>query len=312
MRPLVSLFGLTLVGGLCAAAFAATPYQPLQPLAVDDGSSNDGPFRRIATFPVFLNTSVTEETVAEIVAYCEKTKELVYTDSATGNIGFIDIKDASNPLPGGVLAMGGEPTSVTTLGKYALVCVDTSADFVNTSGVLQVVDVKNRQIVRTIQLGGQPDAISVSPNGKYAAIAIENERNEDLGSGAPPQLPAGFVVIVDLVGNPAAWTTRNVDLVGVPTLFPQDPEPEFVDINEFNVAAVTMQENNHVALIHLPSGAIVGDFSAGTVDLDGVDTDEDDLIQQTSTLGNVPRRSPSPPRTRATCSAARAASRPGS
>jgi hypothetical protein len=286
MRPFACLFGLTLVGGLAAAAFAATPYQPL---TVDGGSSNDGPFRRIATFPVFLNTSVTEETVAEIVAYCEKTKELVYTDSATGNIGFIDIKDASNPLPGGVLAMGGEPTSVTTLDKYALVCVDTSANFVNTSGVLQVIDVKNRQIVRTIQLGGQPDAISVSPNGKYAAIAIENERNEDLGSGAPPQLPAGFVVIVDLVGQPASWTTRNVDLVGVPALYPQDPEPEFVDINEFDVAAVTMQENNHVALIHLPSGQIINDFSAGTVDLDGVDTNENDLIQQTSTLGNVPR-----------------------
>jgi hypothetical protein len=289
MRPFACLLGLTLVGGLAAAAHAATPAQPLAPAALDGAASNDGPFRRIATFPVFRNTSVGTETVAEIVAYCEATKELVYTDSANGSIGFIDIKDASDPQPGGVLAMGGEPTSVTTLGKYALVCVDTSANFVNTSGVLQVVDVKKREIVRTLPLGGQPDAIAVSPSGKYAAIAIENERDEDLGSGAPPQLPAGYVVIVDLVGTPTTWTTRTVDLVGVPDLFPQDPEPEFVDINEFDVAAVTLQENNHIVLIHLPSGQILKDFPAGTVDLNGVDVEENDLIQQVDALPAVAR-----------------------
>lgn len=39
------------------------------------------------------------------------------------------------------------------------------------------------------------------------------------------------------------------DLDGVN--FPTDPEPEFVSINENNVAVVTLQENNALVLIDL-------------------------------------------------------------
>ena len=34
---------------------------------------------------------------------------------------------------------------------------------------------------------------------------------------------------------------------------PSDPEPEFVDINRRNEAVVTLQENNHLAIVDLPS-----------------------------------------------------------
>ena len=39
-----------------------------------------------------------------------------------------------------------------------------------------------------------------------------------------------------------------------------------MSINELNVAAVTLQENNHVALVHLPTGTVIHDFPAGTGD----------------------------------------------
>lgn len=248
-----------------------------------------GPFRRVASFPVFLNTSEDERSVAEIVAAADGGNLLVYTDGATGSIGFIDVTWPADPQPAGVVPVAGEPTSVAVKGRYALACVNTSPDFVNTSGELVVIDVFTRQVVRTLQLGGQPDAIAVSPSGRYAAIAIENERDEDLGNGEPPQAPPGFVVIVDLIGPPALWSTRTVDLVGVPDLYPEDPEPEFVDISAANVAAVTLQENNHVVLIRLADGAILADFPAGSADLDGIDADEDDLIRQDASLDDVPR-----------------------
>jgi hypothetical protein len=177
----------------------------------------DGPVRRVASFPVFLNTSADVETVAEIVAAANGGNLLVYADGATGNIGFVDISDPHDPQPGGAVSVGGEPTSVAVVGRYALACVNTSADFVHTSGNLEVIDVDTRSIVRTIPLGGQPDSIAISPNGRHAAIAIENERDEDLGSGEPPQAPPGFVVIVDLVGSPSHWSTRTVDLVPTST-----------------------------------------------------------------------------------------------
>lgn len=259
-------------------------------LTAGAAAQGDAPFRRIATFPIFENTDVNNETVAEIVAATADGNTLIYSDSQLEVAGFVDITDPANPQPAGTVALPGEPTSVSVRGGFALVTVNTSPDFVNTSGSLEVIDIATQTIVRSIDLGGQPDSAAVSPDGAYAAIAIENERDEELGNGAPPQLPAGYLVIIDLIGNdPADWVRRDVDLVGVPTLFPDDPEPEFVDINVFNIAAVTLQENNHVALVSLQSGQVLTSFSAGTVDLDGIDIDEEDLIDQTASLQDVPR-----------------------
>ena len=55
-----------------------------------------------------------------------------------------------------------------------------------------------------------------------------------------PQSPPGFLTIVDLVGEPSSWTTRNVDLTGLAERFPTDPEPEYVAINANNQVAVTL------------------------------------------------------------------------
>jgi DNA-binding beta-propeller fold protein YncE len=129
--------------------------------------------------------------------------------------------------------------------------------------VIDLGDVSGNPVIH--ELGGQPDSISISPDGSYAAIAIENERDEDVNGGEMPQLPGGFVTIVDLVGDPADWTQRDVLLEGVADRFPTDPEPEFIDINAANQAAVTLQENNHIVIIDLPTGAIVSDFPAGSV-----------------------------------------------
>ncbi len=276
------------IAGLAMIGTALTP-----PLHAGDRESRSPEkyFRRIATFPVFLNSDVNTETVAEIVTANENGQLLIYTDSQTQNIGFVDISDPSDPQPDGTLDVGGEPTSVAVVRKYALAVVNTSENYVNTSGVLQIINLNTRQIVRSIDLGGQPDSIAVSPDGKYAAIAIENERDEELGNGEPPQSPPGFVVIVDIKGNPTHWTTRTVDLVGVPTLFPTDPEPEFIDINQKNIAVVTLQENNHLALIDLQTGKVINHWEAGTVDLTDIDTNENDLIELNSSLNDV-RREP--------------------
>src|SRR5690606_3965218 len=116
-----------------------------------------------------------------------------------------------------------------------LAAVNTSTSFTEPDGYLAVVDVENRSIVAELPLGGQPDSIAVSPDGQYAAIVIENERDEDVEvggvEGGLPQAPAGYLVVVDVAGPAAEWTMRQVDLTGLAAYAPQDPEPEFVDIN---------------------------------------------------------------------------------
>src|SRR5699024_11084699 len=112
-----------------------------------------------------------------------------------------------------------------------------------------VLSLKTHEVRARHSLDGQPDSIAISPDGRYALIAIENERNEDDNDGQLPQLPAGYAVIVDLQGAPQQWPLRRVELTGIADRFGDDPEPEFVDINANNIAAVTLQENNHVVLI---------------------------------------------------------------
>lgn len=280
----------------------------LPPSAHADSSDKlrheDASFQRIATYIVCENTScdtsVIKETVAEIVAVSKDGNTLVYTDSPSGKIGFVDISDPEHPVGLGTLGTGGEPTSVAVAGKYALVGVNTSGDFVSPSGQLAVYDLPACLAnlaacspVRVIDMGGQPDSVATSPDGRYAAVAIENERDEDVTvdgvEGGLPQYPAGFLNIVDLVGAPGTWGVRRVDLTGLAAYASDDPEPEYVSINKANIAAVTLQENNHIALVNLVNGRIIQDFNAGSVDLVGINTAEEKLIELNGALTDVPR-----------------------
>jgi phytase-like protein len=251
-------------------------------------------FRRVATLPNYLNDSdANGETVSEIVASTRSGNTLVYTDGLLEEIGFIDLADPHAPAPAGKLSVGGEPTSVAVLGEnLALVAVNTSVSFAEPSGHLAVVDIAARTIVAELELGGQPDSVAISPSGRFAAIAIESERDEDVVvdgvEGGLPQLPGGFLAIVELAAEPASWAVRRVELTGLASYAPGDPEPEFVDINAADEAVVTLQENNHVAVVDLATGDIVSHFSAGDVALSGIDATEDGDISLVESLV-VPR-----------------------
>ncbi len=239
-----------------------------------------GVFRRVATLDVSGG-------VAEIVAASPDGRTLVYTNSLDKKIGFVSIADPAAPVEIGALeAGGGEPTSaaITPDGRWALVVVDGPPD------KMIVVDLSDRTVETTINLGGQPDSVTVSADGRYAAIAIENERDETLNGGRMPQLPGGFLTIVDLVGEPAAWKLRDVSLVGLAARFPEDPEPEFVDINAANQAAVTLQENNHVVIVNLADGRIVSHWTAG-VTAHAADTSNNGDVSFSGQIANA-RREP--------------------
>jgi hypothetical protein len=251
-------------------------------------------FQRIATFANYRNNpSLSSQTVSEIVAATANGRTLVYTDSVMGAIGFIDITNPAQPQPGGKFSLpaGHEPTSVDILGNaYALVAVNSSASFISPSGYLAVFDLATRAVVREIPLGGQPDSVKISPDRKYAAVIIENQRDEDVNDGELPQSPAGYLVVIDIVGpNPFSWTRFDVSLTGLASYAPDDPEPEFVDINHRNHAVVTLQENNHIVIVNLALKTIVHHFVAGAKTLVGVDANEDDVIELTDTLPDVPR-----------------------
>lgn len=248
-------------------------------------------FNRIATFPVYLNTDINLETAAEIIDVSKDGRTLVYTDSQARKLGFVDIKKPDQPKALGAIDVGGEPTSVAVAGNFALVAVNSSPNFAAPSGHLHVVDIKLQKIIATHTLAGQPDSIAVSPDEQYAAVVIENERDENLGNGEPPQVPSGLLQIINLKGSPKNWSIRNVNLDGIAELFPDDAEPEYVAINEDNIAVVTLQENNHIALVDLVTGNIINHFTAGTVDLHQIDVKKENpaFIDLTGSKSDIPR-----------------------
>ena len=103
-------------------------------------------------------------------------------------------------------------------------------------------------------------------------------------------MPAGSVVVVETSENIGDWAPSIVELTDLDGVtFPEDPEPEFVAINENNVAVMTLQENNAIALIDLTSKTVVNRYSAGTVDLSHIDTKSEDLINQSFFKYDIPR-----------------------
>jgi sugar lactone lactonase YvrE len=240
----------------------------------------DPMFNRIATFAVADNLPAevekTTPSSSEIIAATEDGNTLIYSDSPLGAVGFIDITDARAPKAGGIVKIEGEPTSVTVLGGNVFAGVNTSESKANPSGNLSVIDIATRKIEATCDLGGQPDSVALSKDGKYLAIAIENERDEDVNDGEIPQLPSGNLKIVPIAnGAPDCAAVRTVELTGLSAIAPEDAEPEFVAFNEAGEIAVTLQENNHIAIVDAASGKVTSHFSTGAVTLENVDTKKD-------------------------------------
>ncbi|MGV2853664.1 esterase-like activity of phytase family protein [Glutamicibacter sp. AGC13] len=293
--------------GVLAAAVIAASLSPLA-AAADPGEY----FEREATYPVYQNhpEGAAAQTAAEISTVSADGNTLIYSDALSRSVGFLDISNPAAPKGLGLLGLHqlgsaeDEPTSVAAYGDYVFVVVNTSASYSDPSGRVDVVRIADRTLVHSFALPGQPDSIALSADGAYAGIAIENERDEDAGEGALPQAPAGSIAIMDLQGaDPAGWKLREVPLttgsrtesIALPLLAaagldtPQDPEPEYVTINGKNQLAATLQENNGVVLVDLASGGITGAFSTGTVDLAGIDTEKDGVLDPSGELKGVPR-----------------------
>jgi len=246
-------------------------------------------FTRIANFPICLQIEAQCDTnslrQAEIVDVSPDGNILVYTDAAQRNLGFIDITTASAPLAAGTRELPGEPTSVAILNEFALVTVDRAE--VN-SGSLEIVNLNSRAVVRTIFIAGDPDSVAISPDGSSALIGVQNPNPNE--SELPP-IP-GFLLSVDTsAADPAEWTTTDISLTGLANINPDDPEPEFVDINAENMAVVSLQMNNHLVLVDLETNSVTEDFTAGFVNVEQIDATEGeiDVISQTENLVGIAR-----------------------
>lgn len=236
-------------------------------------------FNRISSFATPHNMAegedMSQETSAEIIAASADGMTIAYSDSPLGVIGIIDITDPTNPQPKGNVAVDGEPTAVSVIGNTAFAGVNTSESYTAPSGKLVSIDLASGEITGECDLGGQPDSTAVAKDGSFVAVAIENERDEDLGDGRVGQAPGGYMVKVMIEDEAIVCDSlMKIDVSGLTEIAPEDPEPEFVDVNSLGEIAVTLQENNAIVVIDA-DGEVMNQFSAGSVDLENIDaTDE--------------------------------------
>lgn len=246
-------------------------------------------FNRVASFPVGQNNPEAEASSSEIITATDDGMTLIYSDSPAGGVGFVDISDVKAPKAAGFIQLEGEPTSVTVIGEKAYVAADTSESFTEPSGKLYVIDIASKAIDGEFELGGQPDSIAHNKDNTILAIAIENQRDEDVNDGAIPQAPAGFLTVITLDNGVVTEAgIKKVELTGQ-SIAPDDAEAEFVDFNDNDEIAVTLQENNYVAIIDAKTATVVGGFEAGETGVSGVDTKNDGKIDFSADKDAVPR-----------------------
>jgi hypothetical protein len=257
-------------------------------------------FNRISNFficeQIDADCNTDDTTNVRNVAASLDGRTLLYANPLKNETGFIDITDPHYPKAKGTLSISGGrgiPTSIKPIRqRLAVVSVNTSKDFVNTSGQLVVIDIPTQTIKKTFELGGQPDSLDVSPDHSFVVVTVKNKRNPNSNNGQLPQLPAGFLVVFSKT-NPADLSKWEQNVIALSNLsgayYSTDPQPESVSINKDNIAVITLQENNAIALVDLTTQKVIKSFSAGTVDLTDVDADENGIIEFYSSLFTIPR-----------------------
>lgn len=229
--------------------------------------------------------------VAEIVAASPDGKTLVYTSADAGALGLVDITDPSraSSLPRVDVRMGGvgEPTSVaiTPDGRYAVLALRMEDDVANARrGFLRIYDIRDPRAVKHVKdilVGIGPDSLALAGSGKTlrAVVAIEDEETDAKGDATLDGQRPGRIDVVglqDLYGGTSSGL-QSIDLLDAlqalpDAVYPKDPQPEFVSISpDGRTAAVTLQENNAVALIDLgqPKARLLRVLSTGSVERKG-------------------------------------------
>ena len=161
-------------------------------------------------------------------------------------------------LPEGSTAAELTGVAISPDGTFALVGVKDDDDantetYDEVPGKVVALALPDLEPIGQVTVGRGPDSVAIAPNNQFAAVANEDEENEeDLTN---PENRPGTISIIDLRNGADQMTQVEVPIPpdNIP-FFPNDPQPETVQIAEDSSFLVaTLQENNAVARIEIPS-----------------------------------------------------------
>ncbi len=199
------------------------------------------------------------------------------------------------------LSSFGTPNSVAISNGKAAVAV--AAPVKTDAGSVRFYDTTSQSLLNSVTVGALPDAVFFTPNGSKALVANEGEPNSYNQIDSVD--PVGSVSIIDTSnysvqtasfsnynGQEASLRSQGIRIYGPNASAAQDLEPEYIAIDETGSKAyVTLQENNAVAIVDIPSATVNGIIPLGlknhNLPGNGLDASDQDGPGTTSLNGNI-------------------------
>ncbi|TXS88925.1 alkaline phosphatase [Parahaliea maris] len=244
----------------------------------------------LGSFDATTEAGSFDDGAAEIIAHDARGQRLFVINS---NLGQVDVLDLGNPeaparlgqldvaqdmFANGIVPDAGAIGGVNSVAVHAgLVAVAVEHDDKQASGWVAFYSTEG-EFVSAVVAGALPDAVTFTHNGNYLLVANEGEPSDDYQVD-----PEGSITIVDLrngaetpvvaTADFKAFNSSNVP-EGVRISSPvagntvaQDLEPEFIATSrDSRTAWVTLQENNAIAEVDIPSATVIALYPLGAKD----------------------------------------------
>lgn len=244
------------------------------PLLLQGGAS--AAVRAVTLVPVATATTGG----AEIVTHDARSQRLFVTQADPATLFVLDARTSAPIASLALASYGRELTSVDA--RDGIVVAVVKATVPGAPGTLVVLDASTLQVLRTAELGAEPDAAQFTPDGTRVVVADEGEPVGQYCEGGLD--PEGSVSVVDV----ATGTSRQarfdqvrlpagVRVYGPGATAAQDIEPEYVAVTpDSRTAYVTLQENNAIAVVDLDAARVTRVIAAGYQDHGRVPLDASD------------------------------------
>ena len=199
----------------------------------------------------------------KISAYDPMTKRLFVT-GAGSNVEVLDLSNPANPVLVDTLPF--DATSVAVKNGVLAVAVPNPTDKTLNGQVYLYNDLASLENPVGVEVGALPDMLTFTPDGKRILVANEGERGDLIdpeGSVSIINVSRGIDKAIEKKATFGRFNNQRDRLVaqGV-RIFPdaqsvaQDLEPEYIAISaDGKTAWITLQENNSIAVLHIPAAA---------------------------------------------------------